>query len=187
MDTTKSQKPLSVSRKFGKFEIRETTAADNDLVRSLILEVRKEIDAHSQYLLDPELDNIHGYYSGEESVFMVLTVNCKVIGTVGILPLPKTKKDGCELKKFYLERKWRGFGLGMELIKSCLHKAQEMGYGTCYLETDPLLQRAGSLYKRLGFKNVPQNEYILMPPTRYNWHFKPLQESFQKHNDKQQG
>lgn len=175
MDTIKNQKPPSVSRRFGKFEIRETTAADNHLIRSLILEVRKEINAHSQYLQDLELDNIHECYSGERSVFMVLTVDRKVIGTVGILPLPKTKKDGCELKKFYLERRWRGFGLGMELIRSCLHKAQEMGYGTCYLETDPLLQSAGNLYERLGFRNVPENEYTHLPPTRYNWHFKPFE------------
>ncbi|WP_422082503.1 GNAT family N-acetyltransferase [Ulvibacterium sp.] len=153
-------------------------AADSDLVRTLILQVRREIDAHEEYLKDIELDNIYESYAGEKSFFMVLTLNCRVIGTVGILPLSKMKNRGCELKKFYLDNAWRGLGLGMELIRSCLYKAREKGYQNCYLETDPLLQSAGNLYKRLGFKHVPENEYINLPPTRYNWHFKPLTESF---------
>ena len=180
MATHEIYKPQAAFKKFGKFTIREITTTDNDLVRTLVLQVRKEIDAPEDYLKDEELDNVYHSYSGEKSFFMVLTLDRKVIGTVGILPLSGTKNRACELKKFYLEYTWRGFGLGMELISSCLSKAYEKGYQKCYLETDPLLQSAGNLYKRLGFIHVPVNEYIHLPPTRYDWHVKTLTESVTK-------
>lgn len=177
MDITKTNDAATIFRNFGKFTIRAITVSDNDAVRNLIFQVRTEIDAPKEYLEDTELNSIHTTYSGKKSVFIVLTFHQNVIGTVGILPLSGIPESGCELKKFYVARSWRGFGMGMELIKTCLVQAHKMGYRNCYLETDPLLQTAGNLYKRLGFKHMGADESIHLPPTRYNWHFKPLTES----------
>ncbi len=179
MHYTETERHPIVIRQFGKFTIREIVPSDNDTIRKLILQARKEIDAHEEYFRDDELSNIYESYGGEKSFFMVLTFGKEVIGTIGILPLPGLEKGGCELKKFYMESSWRGFGLGMELITSCLVKADENGYQNCYLETDSILKKAGNLYEKIGFKPVPQNEYIYLPKRRYNWHSKPLQDAQQ--------
>ncbi|WP_343486461.1 GNAT family N-acetyltransferase [Allomuricauda sp. d1] len=172
MNTTEVSGPIINYKRFGKFKIRHVLPSDNEPIKKLILEVWRELKADKHHLSDPELDNMFEAYHEEKSAFWVLTVNDKIIGTIGIQPLRTNRQIGCELKKFYIKKSWRGFGMGWELIECCLAKARELKYQECYLETDSSLKRAGKIYERLGF--VPIAEGVALPFTKYRWHKKNL-------------
>ncbi len=49
----------------------------------------------------------------------------------------------------------RGQGAGRELLTLCLHRAHELGFTYCYLETLGTMHAAHRLYDRAGFERLP--------------------------------
>ncbi len=60
-----------------------------------------------------------------------------------------------ELKHIYVEPSCRGMGLGSELVRRLEAKAKIHGFQWCILETGDLLHAAHHIYKKLGYKVIP--------------------------------
>lgn len=89
------------------------------------------------------------YLVENRSVYLVATIDGKVIGGAGIAPFLDLE-EVCELKKLFL----RGLGIGKALTKACLDFACNQGYRQCYLDTLSTMQTAIRLYESVGFVHM---------------------------------
>lgn len=64
-------------------------------------------------------------------------------------------EDHAELKRIYVESSHRNMGLGTELIRRLEAKAKIKGYRWCILETGKSLEAACNMYKKAGYKVIP--------------------------------
>lgn len=108
-------------------------------------------------IMDPEVDDMHGAYSGPRTAFFVVASNDgsgEVLGCGGIGPLIGGGTDVCELKKMYFLPAVRGLGFGQKMVTTCLEKAKTLGYRQCYLETLVRMEQANRLYQKMGFEKI---------------------------------
>jgi len=80
---------------------------------------------------------------------------------VGACALIKINQRVFELAKMAVSDKVQGKGIGYALGKACIDKAMQLGLQKIELLSNTLLQPAISLYRKLGFVEVP------LPPTEY--------------------
>ena len=84
--------------------------------------------------------------------FVAYNDNNEALGIIGI----RKFADGIwEMKRFYLDPKFRGAGFGKQLVSKIINVAKEFGYSKMYLDTDPRMPAAIKIYKQFGFVEVP--------------------------------
>ena len=76
---------------------------------------------------------------------------------VGFLLLMHRNNNAAQLRYFYLEKDYRGIGLGKKLMKLYIGFFKKCGYTSSYLWTTNELQAAASLYTRYGFTLTEEN------------------------------
>jgi ribosomal protein S18 acetylase RimI-like enzyme len=69
----------------------------------------------------------------------------------GTVALRKMKTGDFELTKMAVDEKFRGRGIGEELIKKLLERAAQMGLEKVILYSNTVLKPAIRLYRRMGF------------------------------------
>jgi predicted DNA-binding protein (MmcQ/YjbR family)/GNAT superfamily N-acetyltransferase len=73
-------------------------------------------------------------------------------------------EDHAELKRIFTIPSNRNMGLGAELVRRLEAKAKIKGYRWCILETGKLLEAACHVYKKAGYKIIPNyGQYVDMP------------------------
>lgn len=100
--------------------------------------------------VDPLLPTLSKEYVGDpDKIAYWVAVNDEghVIGGVGIGPVDDTV---CELQKLYTDVRYRGSGLGKDLLDTALAFGR-LHYEACYLETLESMQRAIAFYLKNGF------------------------------------
>jgi GNAT superfamily N-acetyltransferase len=76
-----------------------------------------------------------------------------------VAPLPEDPRRHVGLvKDLYVERQWRGYGIGRALLKSCIEHARASGVRRLQLSTTPM---ARHLYESVGFS--PEESLLEMP------------------------
>lgn len=94
----------------------------------------------------------HSFYNdidNEFEVFFCLVDQEKVIGTVA---LKKVDDYTVELKAMYLDRNYRGKGLGRKLMDKAVDEARCLGYKCIVLDSKSQYKVALRLYEKTGFK-----------------------------------
>ena len=73
-------------------------------------------------------------------------------------------EDHAELKRIFTEPSNRNMGLGTEMVRRLEAKAKIKGYKWCILETGKPLEEACHVYKKAGYKIIPNyGQYADMP------------------------
>lgn len=96
----------------------------------------------------------HGFYNDIENsfdVFYCVVDNGNVVGTVALKKIDETT---VELKSLYLEKDYRGKGLGGRLMSEAILAAKAHGYKSVVLDSMKKYKAARSLYERFGFKDT---------------------------------
>lgn len=72
----------------------------------------------------------------------------------GCIALKAYNETICELKRLFVKEKFRGMGLGHQLVKGIIAKAREYGYSSIRLEFGELFTESRSLYQSIGFTHI---------------------------------
>lgn len=92
---------------------------------------------------------------------IVVYDNNKAIGGGSIR---KYDEENIELKRVFVHTEYQGQGIGTELVSLLIEWAMELGYKRMILETGELLAESCAVYKKLGFRQIPNyGPYVNMP------------------------
>ena len=87
---------------------------------------------------------------------LLATVDDAVAGCCALRPLADADyANACEMKRLYVRRAFRGFGLGRMLVERMLDAARSAGYACILLDTLSDMEAARALYEELGFRDIP--------------------------------
>ena len=109
-----------------------------------------------------EIAHLEEKYALPRGRFYLLSVDGAIAGCVGMKPLDEAH---AELKRLYVRPAYRGNGFGEKLTRRILDDARQEGYRFVRLDTLPSLRTALSLYRRLGFYEIPAYYDCLIPDT----------------------
>ena len=75
--------------------------------------------------------------------------------TIGCVALRPFADDACEMKRLYIREPWRRMGVGRGLAQAIIDAAREIGYARMVLDTLAHMTPAVTLYRSLGFQEIP--------------------------------
>ncbi len=93
----------------------------------------------------------------------------------GIGCLKKSKEEFGEIKRMYVRPKYRGIGLGKEILIKLIESARDIGYKYLHLDSTKFMKEAHSLYRSMGFQDCePYPESEIPDAFKPNWIFMEL-------------
>jgi ribosomal protein S18 acetylase RimI-like enzyme len=117
---------------------------------------------------DAELAALPGEYAPPAGALLLAFVDDELAGCGAMRPLPEADHpNACEMKRLYVRRAFRGFGLGRALAQALIDRATQAGYSTMLLDTLDDMQTARGLYESLGFEEIPPYYYNPIPGAHY--------------------
>jgi len=123
-----------------------------DHVRSLFRAYQSELPPQLRFP-GREWLNLPGAYAAPQGTLLLATIGGQPAGCVGLRPFPLA--GACEMKRLYVEPRFRGDKLGHALVEHVIIAARRMGYSRLRLDTHPeSMPAAVGLYRRFGFKEV---------------------------------
>ena len=75
--------------------------------------------------------------------------------------------NAAEMKRLFVRKAFRGFGLGRLLAESILEAAVRLGYDCVLLDTLDDMESARALYEDLGFEEIPPYYHNPLPGAHY--------------------
>jgi len=133
-------------------EIIEATCGQNlERIRTLFAEYEQDLpfDLAFQNFRE-ELAGLPGRYALPSG--RLLLAQCEG-ETVGCVALRQIGEDLCEMKRLFVRPAFRGRGIGKALAQAIVEQARRIGYKRMRLDT--VLEPAKSLYRSLGFREIP--------------------------------
>ncbi|MCW5636302.1 MAG: GNAT family N-acetyltransferase [Rubrivivax sp.] len=117
---------------------------------------------------DEELASLPGDYAEPRGVLLLALVDGSPAGCGALRALPDVDyPNACEMKRLYVRRAFRRFGLGRTLAQALMDHATRAGYSTLLLDTLDDMEAARGLYESLGFAEVPPYYYNPIPGAHY--------------------
>ena len=105
---------------------------------------------------EAELTGLPGEYAAPAGTLLLALVDGQVAGCGAFRPLTDVDyPNACEMKRLYVGRAFRRFGLGRTLAQALIDRATEAGYSTMLLDTLDDMEAARELYATLGFEEIP--------------------------------
>ncbi|HSV69443.1 MAG TPA: GNAT family N-acetyltransferase [Methylibium sp.] len=140
-----------------------------DAVRELFREYAASLDVDLCFQnFDAELDGLPGDYVGPGGTLLLVWCDGALAGCGALRPAPEIDEpNACEMKRLYVRRAFRRFGLGRLLAEALLDHGRGAGYSAIYLDTLDDMEAARELYTSLGFEEVPPYYYNPIPGAHY--------------------
>jgi GNAT superfamily N-acetyltransferase len=111
---------------------------------------------------DGELfDDPEGQIIAKGGVILILESNGEPVGCCALL---NKDTEIFEVAKMAVTSAHQGKGLGRILLQSCIDRARFLGKKRLFLETNSKLEAAVTLYRKLGFVELPASTW---PPSEY--------------------
>ncbi|WP_419095703.1 GNAT family N-acetyltransferase [Curvibacter soli] len=103
-----------------------------------------------------ELAGLPGEYAAPRGTLLLALVGGAIAGCCALRPLDTVDyPNACEMKRLYVRRAFRGFGIGRLLAEETLDTARRAGYACILLDTLDDMEAARALYEELGFAEIP--------------------------------
>ena len=117
---------------------------------------------------EEELAVLPGEYAAPDGALLLAFVDGVLAGCGAFRPLRDVDyPNACEMKRLYVRRAFRRFGLGRLLARQLMDRAIEAGYSTMLLDTLDDMEAARNLYETLGFEEVPPYYFNPVPGAHY--------------------
>ncbi len=105
---------------------------------------------------EAELAGLPGEYDAPEGALLLALVDGEVAGCCALRALDAVDYPNAgEMKRLYVRKAFRGFGLGRQLAEAVLDAARVAGYHSVLLDTLDDMEAARALYTELGFVEIP--------------------------------
>ena len=142
---------------------------DLDTVRSLFLDYQTDMGIDLCFQgFEEELRLLPGDYTEPAGALLLATVDGAPAGCCALRPLPGSDHlDACEMKRLFVRRAFRGFGLGRQLVERVLVQARLAGYANMLLDTLSDMEAARALYQEFGFVEVAPYYHNPIPGAHY--------------------
>ena len=115
-----------------------------------------------------ELAALPGPYAEPGGALLVALVDGQPAGCGALRPLPDADyPNACEMKRLFVRRAFRRFGLGRLVTQQLLDLATRAGYSTLLLDTLDEMEAARGLYASLGFEEIPPYYFNPLPGAQY--------------------
>jgi ribosomal protein S18 acetylase RimI-like enzyme len=149
--------------------IAPTTPEELKSVRELFREYANGLGVDLCFQrFDEELANLPGDYAAPRGALLLATVDGQVAGCCALRPLDAADyPNASEMKRLYVRKAFRGFGLGRQLAEAALDAARQGGYTCVLLDTLDEMEAARALYVDLGFEEIPPYYHNPIPGAHY--------------------
>lgn len=137
--------------------ISPSTPQELESARDIIQEYVESLHVDLTFQdVQAELGSLPGEYAEPRGGMLLALVDGEVAGCCAIRPLDVSDyPNACEMKRLFVRRAFRGFGLGRQLAEATLDLARRAGYGNVLLDTLDEMESARVLYADLGFEEIP--------------------------------
>ena len=115
-----------------------------------------------------ELAQLPGDYGEPRGTLLLALVDGEVAGCCALRPIDDVDYiNAAEMKRLYVRKAFRGFGLGRQLAEAVLEAGVRLGYATVLLDTLDDMESARALYEDLGFEEIPPYYHNPLPGAHY--------------------
>ena len=152
--------------------VEPATTADLDAVRALMrafVAWHRERHTEDLHLIDSYFDagEFEAELAGLPGDFEPLLLARCDGEPAGCVALRRLDDEVCEMKRMYVDMRFRGRGVGRALTERVLADARSRGYRRMRLDTSVRQQEALGLYERFGF--TPIEPYYELAPELRDW------------------
>jgi putative acetyltransferase len=117
---------------------------------------------------EAELAGLPGEYAPPAGALLLAYVDGALAGCGAFRPLHDADyANACEMKRLYVRRAFRRFGLGRQIAQALMDTALHAGYSAMLLDTLDDMEAARELYATLGFEEIPPYYYNPIPGAHY--------------------
>lgn len=147
--------------------------ADTPELLQLAREIFREYAASLQVDLcfqgfDAELAALPGDYAPPGGALLLAFADDALAGCGALRALPDVDPaNACEMKRLFVRRAFRRFGLGRVLAQALIDRATSAGYSSMLLDTLDEMESARALYANLGFEEVAPYYFNPIPGAHY--------------------
>lgn len=133
------------------------TASDLLAVRHIFTEYAGTLTVDLDFQgFEAELAALPGDYAAPRGALLLARVEGAVAGCCALRPMDSSDyPNAAEMKRLYVRKAFRGFGLGRQLSEAILDEARRAGYSSVLLDTLDEMEAARALYEDLGFEEIP--------------------------------
>ena len=115
-----------------------------------------------------ELASLPGEYAPPRGALLLALIDGQVAGCCALRPLDTADyPNAAEMKRLYVRKAFRRFGLGRQLAEATLDAARVSGYHSVLLDTLDDMEAARQLYAELGFEEVAPYYHNPLPGAHY--------------------
>jgi putative acetyltransferase len=117
---------------------------------------------------EAELAALPGDYAAPAGLLLLAWVDGELAGCGAFRPLADADyANACEMKRLFVRRAFRRFGLGRQIAQALIDAATQAGYSAMLLDTLDDMEAARELYATLGFEEIPPYYYNPIPGAHY--------------------
>jgi putative acetyltransferase len=149
--------------------IEPSTSEEIDAVREIFREYAQGLGVDLCFQqFDEELASLPGEYAAPRGALLLATVDGEIAGCCALRPLDTADyPNAAEMKRLFVRKAFRNFGLGRQLAEATLDAAREAGYSCVLLDTLDDMEAARALYEELGFEEIPPYYHNPIPGAHY--------------------
>ena len=117
---------------------------------------------------EAEVADLQQAYAAPQGVLLTAWVDGVLAGCGALRPLPEADyPNACEMKRLYVRKAFRRFGLGRVLAQALIDHGVRAGYSCMLLDTLDDMEAARGLYSSLGFEEIPPFYFNPLPGAHY--------------------
>ena len=146
-----------------------TSPEQLDAARALFLEYAEQLGVDLDFQgFEEELAGLPGDYAEPRGSLLLAWVDGELAGCCALRPAEDVDYvNAAEMKRLFVRKAFRGFGLGRLLAESILEAAVRLGYDCGLLDTLDDMESARALYEDLGFEEIPPYYHNPLPGAHY--------------------
>ena len=145
------------------------TLEEMDAVRQIFQEYADSLNIDLEFQeFETEIAELPGEYAPPRGQILLAHVDGSIAGCCALRPLDDCDyPNSAEMKRLYVRKAFRGFGLGRQLAEAMLDVARQAGYDYVLLDTLDDMEAARALYVDLGFESIDPYYHNPLPGAHY--------------------